>query len=90
MSRLLASFLKPGGALVVVDIKAAPDGRLLFPETHLHLVPHRFGITEAHLRGAFEGAGLGAFELHDAPTLKLPNVLKEHTTWFVARGVKGA
>ncbi|PIL33024.1 hypothetical protein GSI_04473 [Ganoderma sinense ZZ0214-1] len=65
------------------------DGRQLFPETHHHLVPHRHGISEAHLRGAFEGAGLGAFEMHDAATLKLPNVLKEvRTTWFVARGVK--
>ncbi|KAM5542801.1 hypothetical protein V8D89_003762 [Ganoderma adspersum] len=90
MSRLLASFLKPGGALVVADIKAAPDGRLLFPETHHHLVPHRDRIIEAHLRGAFESAGLGAFEMRDAPTPKLPNVLKERTTWFIARGVKPA
>ena len=88
MSRFLASFLRPGGALVVLDIKAAPDGRQLFPETHHHLVPHRHGISEAHLRGAFEGAGL-TFELKDTSMLALPSVLKEaRTTWFVARGVK--
>ncbi|KAM5542804.1 hypothetical protein V8D89_003765 [Ganoderma adspersum] len=88
-TRLLASFLKPGGALLVADIKAADDGRQLFPESHHGLVPHRHGITEARLREAFEGAGLGAFELHDAATHKLPHDPHgEEVTWFVARGVK--
>ncbi|PIL33027.1 hypothetical protein GSI_04476 [Ganoderma sinense ZZ0214-1] len=88
-TRLLASFLKPGGALLVADIKAADDGRQLFPETHHGLVPHRHGITEARLREAFEGAGLGAFDFHDAATQKLPHDPHgEEATWFVARGVK--
>ena len=88
-TRLLASFLKPGGALLVADIKAADDGRQLFPESHHGLVPHRHGITEERLRAAFEGAGLGAFELHDAATHKLPHDPHgEEVTWFVARGVK--
>ncbi|KAI1791562.1 S-adenosyl-L-methionine-dependent methyltransferase [Ganoderma leucocontextum] len=72
-THLLASFLKPGGALL----------------THHGLVPHRHGIAEAQLRAVFEGAGLGAFELKDAATQKLPHDLGgADTTWFVARGVK--
>ena len=61
------------------------DGRQLFPESHHGLVPHRHGITEERLRSAFEGAGLGMFELHDAATHKLPHDLHREVMWFVAR-----
>ena len=83
------SFLKPGGALLVADIKAADDGHQLFPEGYHGVVPHRHGITETRLRDVFEGAGLGAFEFHDAATHTLPHDPNgEEATWFVARGVK--
>ncbi|KAI0695119.1 S-adenosyl-L-methionine-dependent methyltransferase [Cerioporus squamosus] len=47
-TRILASFLKPGGSLLVADIRASEDGRELFPH----------GLSEGAVRAAFEGAGL--------------------------------
>ncbi|KAI0373156.1 S-adenosyl-L-methionine-dependent methyltransferase [Pilatotrama ljubarskyi] len=88
-TRKLAHFLKPGGSLLVTDIRAAPDGRELFCETHHHIVPHKHGLTEDAIRQAFEGAGLQEFELRDAFTAKMASTGVE-TQWFLARGVKPA
>lgn len=88
-TRVLAHFLKPGGSLLVADIKVAPDGRALFKETHHHIVPHKHGLTEEAVRGAFEGAGLVEFELVDAFRATM-SATGEETQWFVARGVKPA
>ncbi|EIW60962.1 S-adenosyl-L-methionine-dependent methyltransferase [Trametes versicolor FP-101664 SS1] len=88
-TRVLAHFLKPGGSLLVADIKAAPDGHALFKETHHHIVPHKHGLTEEAVRGAFEGAGLVEFELADAFRATM-SATGEETQWFVARGVKPA
>ena len=88
-TRALAAVLKPGGSLLVVDIKAEDDGRQLFSESYHGLVPHKHGISEAQLRATFEGAGLGDFELKVAGTEQLPQEYGGHeATWFVARGVK--
>ncbi|KAI0648428.1 S-adenosyl-L-methionine-dependent methyltransferase [Trametes meyenii] len=87
ITRTLASFLKPGGALLVTDIRAAPDGAELFPPTHHHMVPHRRGLSEAAMRAAFAGAGLVGVELRDAYTLGIIPGAPE-TVWFLVRGVK--
>ncbi|KAI0355128.1 S-adenosyl-L-methionine-dependent methyltransferase [Trametes cingulata] len=88
-TRILAHFLKPGGSLLVTDIKAEPDGRELFRETHHHIVPHKHGLTEDAVRKAFEGARLVQFELRDVFTAKMTSTGNE-TQWFLARGVKPA
>ena len=87
---MLAARLVPGGALLVADIKATDDDRRLFPDTHVGLVPHTHGISETRLREAFEGAGLGAFEMRDATTAPMPHWGPDAAplTWFVARGIK--
>ena len=88
---MLTFFLKPGGALHVIDIKAEDDGRELFPDTHHGLVPHRHGIVPAELRTTFEGAGLRDFALEEVAREVLPHNLGGHpTAWFMARGIKGS
>ncbi|KAI0806738.1 S-adenosyl-L-methionine-dependent methyltransferase [Fomes fomentarius] len=86
-TRVLASFLKPGGSLLVADIKAAGDNRELFAASHHHIVPHTHGLSEEAVRSAFEGAGLIGFHFRDAFWAKL-KATKEETQWFVVRGEK--
>ncbi|KAI0628798.1 S-adenosyl-L-methionine-dependent methyltransferase [Trametes polyzona] len=88
-TRILATFLKPGGSLLVADIRAAPDGRELFKPSHHHIVPHKHGLSEDAVRAAFEGAGLEDFEMRDAFRAKM-SATGQETQWFVARGVKPA
>ncbi|RPD55676.1 S-adenosyl-L-methionine-dependent methyltransferase [Lentinus tigrinus ALCF2SS1-7] len=92
ITRTLVSFLKPGGSLLVADIKAEADNRELFPESHHGMVPHTHGIAEARLRETFEGAGLAAFVMKDAAKMDMKQWGMEgkETTWFIARGVKQA
>ncbi|KAI0333132.1 S-adenosyl-L-methionine-dependent methyltransferase [Cubamyces sp. BRFM 1775] len=86
-TRTLAFFLKPGGSILVADLKAAPDGKELVPSTHHHLVPHKHGFTEEAMRTAFESAGLVEFEMTEMGTYKFNEATPE-STWFIARGVK--
>ena len=88
-TRVLAHFLKPGGSLLVTDIKAAPDGRVLFRDTHHHIVAHTRGLTEEAMRAAFEGTCLVGFAMKDVFTARM-KATGEDTLWFVARGVKPA
>ncbi|KAI0648429.1 S-adenosyl-L-methionine-dependent methyltransferase [Trametes meyenii] len=87
-TRALAALLKPHGVLLVADLKAAPDGAEIIPSTHHHMVPHAHGLSEETVRGVFEGAGLGAFELTDASMPNFMNPEGPELVWFVARGVK--
>ena len=73
--------------LLVADIRAAADGREIFPARHQHIVPHKHGFTETAMRAAFEGAGLGAFEMRDAFVARM-RATGEDTQWFIARGIK--
>ncbi|KAI9069490.1 S-adenosyl-L-methionine-dependent methyltransferase [Trametes sanguinea] len=88
VTRVLAHFLKPGGSLLVADIKAAPDGKVLFPEKYHDMVPHTHGLSEEKMRTAFEGAGLVDFELKDMPPINVEAIPGQPTVWFIARGVK--
>ena len=85
-TRVLASFLKPGGSLLVADIKAEEDGRVIFPEVHHHLVPHTRGLSEETMREAFGRAGLVGFEMRRSFRAKMRST-GEYVRWFVARGV---
>ena len=85
------AFLRPGGALLVSDLKAEADGRQLVPAGHHEYVSHRHGLSEGRLRAAFAGAGLREFELRDAgrePLRHVKDAEGMEATWFVARGVK--
>jgi hypothetical protein len=88
----LAHFLKPGGALVVVDITR--DGYRnpfhMLP-ADAHYVAHKHGFDESDLHKAFESAGLSF--LFDSETLKGEG---EHAggghqhdaDLFIAKGIK--
>ena len=86
-TRVLASLLKPGGALLIADIRAAPDGHELFASQHRAIVPHTRGFEEADVRAAFEGAGLVEFEMRDAFVAKMRSTGGE-TKWFIAKGMR--
>ncbi len=83
-TRLLASFLVPGGSLLVVDfVKTETDGPL-GGEAYKHINAHK-GFTEAEMRATFDSAGLRGFEIKpmgDAEIMGLP------MKFFVAKGVK--
>ncbi|KAI0373157.1 S-adenosyl-L-methionine-dependent methyltransferase [Pilatotrama ljubarskyi] len=90
-TRILAFFLKPGGSLLVTDLKAAPDGRVLVPETHHHLVPHKHGLTEETMRKTFEEQGLTNFGFNSMPAPEfMAKMFGADLQWFLARGVKPA
>lgn len=83
---MLASLLKPGGTLLVVDLAAVAGNTELIPPTHHHVVPHAHGLTEDAMRAAFEGAGLTGFEIGEAHRTMTARFGETH--WFLARGVK--
>ncbi|KAJ3511263.1 hypothetical protein NLJ89_g4201 [Agrocybe chaxingu] len=62
ITKMLAFFLKPGGALLIVDILHIPksDGanKSVVPEEYHHIVAHTSGFKEERIRAVFEGAGL--------------------------------
>ncbi|EIN07939.1 S-adenosyl-L-methionine-dependent methyltransferase [Punctularia strigosozonata HHB-11173 SS5] len=66
VSRTLVYFLKPGGALFVMDVMKNPSGEVVIPATHNHVVPHPFGFDEADMRVILEGAGLENFNYQKA------------------------
>ncbi|KIP07471.1 hypothetical protein PHLGIDRAFT_19154 [Phlebiopsis gigantea 11061_1 CR5-6] len=83
-TRVLASFLKPGGSLLVVDFIKEEASADFTPTEFAHIVPHRGGFAESEMREAFEGAGLGEF------SFALATKGKRHggeVNFFLARGV---
>jgi hypothetical protein len=61
---MLASFLAPGGKLLVVDLmptKHETSEDPMFEEKYHAMVAHRHGFDEATMRAAFEGAMLEKF-----------------------------
>lgn len=87
ITRILASFLKPGGSLLVADILKDSDGQekgeLL--QHFRHVVPHSGGFTETEARSNFEQAGLRNIEC-----AKIPMKVKLHgqdVDFFLARGM---
>ncbi|KAI0355127.1 S-adenosyl-L-methionine-dependent methyltransferase [Trametes cingulata] len=90
VTRALAFFLKPGGTLLVADLKPAPDGRMIFPQRQPDIVPHKYGLSDDAMRKAFEYAGLTDFEYRGVP---VPEFMKQYGAAadlqsFIARGVK--
>ncbi|THG92985.1 hypothetical protein EW026_g8114 [Hermanssonia centrifuga] len=88
ITRILASFLKPGGSLLVVDIlynetlHTDPD----LPEHFHQVVAHKNGFSEAEMLALFEQGGLGAFEFTEAVTQI--KILTKEANFFLAKGIK--
>lgn len=87
ITRTLAFFLKPGGALLVVDIvKPASHGDApLFDEKYSHVVPHTHGMTKEAVQAVFEGAGLGEFTFKPIAPISMHGM---DAIMFIAKGVK--
>jgi hypothetical protein len=86
---MLAYFLKPGGALVVVDI--IKDGYLhsryktMLPADAHHIIAHQHGFDESDMRKVFESAGLSLS--FDAETLRQGEG-GDDGDLFIAKGIK--
>ncbi|PPQ93763.1 hypothetical protein CVT25_008143 [Psilocybe cyanescens] len=65
ITKILAFFLKPGGALLIIDNMprkdAKPTDPSIFPEEFGHVVAHINGFTEEVMKKTMEGAGLVSF-----------------------------
>lgn len=69
VTKVLASYLKPGGSLLVADLikpSSAESARALFPIGEYNIVAHNGGFEEADIKAAFEGAGLINFSFTTA------------------------
>ena len=84
-TRILSTFLKPGGSLLVVDI--LNDGRPRdFPSSAKHVVPHQSGFSVQVMRTTFEGAGLVEFSIREATKASMQG--SAELSLFLAKGVK--
>ncbi|GJE93361.1 S-adenosyl-L-methionine-dependent methyltransferase [Phanerochaete sordida] len=85
-TRTLARFLRPGGALLVLDTLRRSDTAPVeeIPEEFRPAVAHVGGFTEAQMREAFEAAGLVGFEFGEAMT---KTIMGREQTLFIAKGV---
>ncbi|KAF8162777.1 S-adenosyl-L-methionine-dependent methyltransferase [Crassisporium funariophilum] len=87
VTRMLAYFLRPGGALVIID-NFPTDEDALSPQQrqeqqdHKHVIAHMHGFSEDAVRKIFEGAGLGSITYEKLPTVDEDSVL------FIAKGIK--
>jgi hypothetical protein len=80
ITRILASFLKPGGALIVTDMLHL--GKFM-PSAFEHAVPHKHGLSRSDIQRAFDGASL-TMETYEV----LPPTEYEFPDMFLAVGEK--
>ena len=85
MTKILATYLKPGGSLLVTDVMKGDSENICSHSIH-DIVPHKGGFTEDDIRVAFCGAGLNNFGF--AEIAKKTSILNEPLTVFLARGDK--
>ncbi|KAG6335515.1 hypothetical protein ID866_3569 [Astraeus odoratus] len=85
VTKVLASYLKPGGSLLVADIMKNKFPETMFPPGAHHMVAHKEGFGAADMRTAFEGAGLQNFSFVEAETLAF---LGHEMPYFLAKGDK--
>jgi len=79
VTRLLARFLEPSGALIVIDIMETP-----VPKEYHHLVPHRHGFDQSEMEKIFSDAGLTSITYGKIPSVDGDGAL------FIAKGIKSA
>ncbi|KAG8685013.1 hypothetical protein FRC11_011280 [Ceratobasidium sp. 423] len=86
MTKILASYLKPGtGTLVVIDIIASPEAAHAL-SSHDHIVVHGNGFNEESIRSAFVDEG-GLQEFSFKPAFQM-NWHEKGVGLFVAKGVR--
>ncbi|KAF8812000.1 S-adenosyl-L-methionine-dependent methyltransferase [Phlegmacium glaucopus] len=79
VTRLLVHFLKPSGALIVIDNMETP-----VPKEYHHLVIHRHGFDESEIQKIFGDAGLTSITYGKMPAVDGDVAL------FIAKGIKSA
>ncbi|KAH9928964.1 S-adenosyl-L-methionine-dependent methyltransferase [Fomitopsis serialis] len=86
VTKILASVVKPGGSLLIIDILAdSTQNDFVKGEKYKH-VAHRGGFNEGRMKDMFSAAGLVDFEMQE---LVSGLAIQEHTvTLFLTRGVK--
>ncbi|KAI0070562.1 S-adenosyl-L-methionine-dependent methyltransferase [Panus rudis PR-1116 ss-1] len=83
MTRILVSFLKPGGSLIITDIiKSEQD---IVKEEYRHIVAHARGFSEDDIRNLFENAGLTDFKYAFFTKATFAGM---EISFFIARGTK--
>ncbi|KAH9843657.1 S-adenosyl-L-methionine-dependent methyltransferase [Rhodofomes roseus] len=87
VTKILASFVKPGASLLVVDILAISNkADVVLGDKHRDTVPHQGGFGEDRMKDMVTAAGLVDFEMGG---LISGLVIDGHAvTPFLARGVK--
>ncbi|KDQ18549.1 hypothetical protein BOTBODRAFT_28936 [Botryobasidium botryosum FD-172 SS1] len=85
VTKNLFSYLKPGGALLVVDLVRGKHAADFHSQASEHVVAHRGGFIESEIRAAFEDAGLGQFEWGIAAEVRSQG---RELELFIAKGVK--
>ncbi|KAI6119193.1 hexaprenyldihydroxybenzoate methyltransferase [Pisolithus croceorrhizus] len=81
VTRVLVSYLKPGGSLLVTDMA---KGEYPMLQAH-HPVPHKSGFDAEDMRAAFEAAGLHSFSFAEVATVEFAG---HPVTMFLASGEK--
>ncbi|KAK0498979.1 S-adenosyl-L-methionine-dependent methyltransferase [Armillaria luteobubalina] len=90
ITRILAYFLKPGGALLVTD-RVSPDAVSNtedIPGKYGAFIPHKSGFSEEDMRKLFEGAGLESFSMNIIPGATMDMLGLKGQKLFLAKGVK--
>ncbi|KAG1736891.1 S-adenosyl-L-methionine-dependent methyltransferase [Suillus paluster] len=88
VTKALASYLKPGGSLLVADLmkpSSVESTQELFPTGAHSIVAHRGGFEEADIKAVFEGAGLINFAFVTAGKAKKQG---HPIQFFLASGTK--
>ncbi|KAK0447062.1 hypothetical protein EV421DRAFT_1788372 [Armillaria borealis] len=91
ITRILAYFLKPGGALLVTDRVSSDAVPKIedIPEKYEAIVPHKTGFSEEDMRKVFEGAGLESFSLNVIPGVTMDSMFGlTDQKLFLAKGFK--
>ncbi len=91
ITRILAYFLKPGGALLVIDFVSWDSVLKIedLPEKYEAIVPHKRGFSEEAMRKLFEDAGLESFSLNVIPDVNMDGIFGlTDQKLFLAKGVK--
>ncbi|PBK63807.1 S-adenosyl-L-methionine-dependent methyltransferase [Armillaria solidipes] len=91
ITRILAYFLKPGGALLVTDRVSSDAVPKIedIPEKYGAIVPHKTGFSEEDMSKVFEGAGLESFSLNVIPGVTMDGMFGlTDQKLFLAKGVK--
>ncbi|KAF7971459.1 hypothetical protein HWV62_21036 [Athelia sp. TMB] len=87
ITRTLASYLKPGGALLVTDITQNADNTEVVSHPHANIVAHKSGFSPAEMEAVFTAAGLVDVAVNPEAITNI-GVHGHDVTIFLAKGVK--